>query len=99
MLQTEKGIKQSENSMYIRSFGESVARTLCNLHLKKKCEKIPNIPKKKLQTVSDIEKPKPRIHQFTNFKCCKMSFKVKKQDFKMHLDRENWIILNTLNTY
>ena len=38
-----------------------------------------------LEPVRDIKKTKPRIHQFTNLKCFKMSFKVfemKKQGLK-----------------
>ena len=42
--------------------------------------------------VWDINKMKPRIHQFTNLKCCKMSFKafkMKKQGLKCFQNKIN----------
>ena len=47
------------------------------------CKNIPSIPN--IKPVRDIKKTKPRIHQFTNLKYCKMSlkaFKMKKQGLK-----------------
>ena len=44
-------------------------------------------------TCSWHQKMKPRIHQFTNLKCCKMSFKMKKQGLKCF-----WPLSSTLNS-